>query len=152
MKYISDFHTVQQAKEYLQENIDTGVECPCCGQFAKIYKHRLNSQIAKTLIGMYTLGDRSIHILNELKPSNRMYSLARFWGLIEPTEVMVRGNKKASGYWKLTEKGKLFVEDKETIAEYVLLFNNKHYGFKGDEVDIKYCLGKKFNYQELMTI
>lgn len=148
--------TIQEAKAYLKENFEKGVNCPCCDQYVRIYRHRLNSQMAKCLIGMYRINYQQsrewVHVLNELKPSNRMYSLMRFWGLIVASEHDDEFlDKKASGYWKITQKGKSFVQGSLEIPKYVFLFNNKKYGESDETVNIQDSLGKKFSYTELMS-
>ena len=37
-------------KEFLRANYEKGCDCPTCGQFVKLYKRKLNSGMAKTLI------------------------------------------------------------------------------------------------------
>lgn len=66
----------------------------------------------------------------------------RFWGLIEPGVT--------DGYYRITNKGFLFVECKTKVESNVMLYNNKSYGFKGKYVDIRECLKKKFDYELLM--
>jgi len=35
--------TILEAKQLLKDNFAQGIECPCCGQFVKRYKRKLNS-------------------------------------------------------------------------------------------------------------
>lgn len=149
--------TITEAKQYLRVNFEKGVECPCCTQFVKLYRHRLNSQMAKTLIEIYNISSEEnrewIHVLNEIKPSNRMYSLMRFWDLIvaaEYDQVNSYEDKKASGYWKITERGEKFVNNEINISKYVYLFNNRKYSISEETISIHEALGKKFSYSELM--
>ena len=80
-----------------------------------------------------------------------MYSLMRFWNLIEPAEHKdFEDDKKASGFWRVTQKGIFFVTAKIQIPKYVYLFNNQKYSESWDTIDIKDALGKKFSYTELM--
>jgi len=106
--------TIKQAKKYLRENWLEGVSCPCCSQFVKLWRHKVNSQIAKCLIQVYRISEREgrewVHILNEIKPSNRMYSLARHWELLKAKEFKKDEDKKSNGFWKITPKGKEFVK------------------------------------------
>lgn len=146
--------TIEEAKIYLRENWNKGCDCPVCTQFVRLWKQKINSQIAKCLISLYLISKsdnkRWVHILREIKPSNRMYSLARWWGLIEAKEYHGEDDKKSSGYWCLTIKGINFVENKIKIPKYALLFNNHFYKFSGEDVDISDALGQKFSYRELM--
>lgn len=142
---------ITQAQEYVEAHRLEGVKCPCCGQYVRLYRHRLNSQMAKALVQMYYLdqaGEEYIHVLQELKPSNRMYSLMRFWGLIEPAGNC-DNSKKSSGYWKITQAGKDFVCGGE-VPRYVYLYDNQKYGESEEMTTIRQAFGKRFDYQELM--
>jgi hypothetical protein len=145
---MSEATTLAEAKADLRQNWEKGLPCPCCTQFVKLYPHTINSQIAKTLIQMYRLDKEWVHILQELKPSNRMYSLARFWGLIEARGDT--GDQKASGYWRLTPRGKSFVEGTITVPKHAYIFNDKVYRFDPEQENIREALGHKFSYSELM--
>ena len=34
--------TLDEAKAWLRDQVDDGAHCPCCGQFAKVYKRRIH--------------------------------------------------------------------------------------------------------------
>ena len=132
-----------------------GVTCPACTQHVQLYRHSLNSQMASCMVAMYRLvstgqsDDGWVHVLRQIKPANRMYSLARFWGLIEPRGGSPDG-KKTSGYWRLTNKGINFVLRTETVPRYTHIFNDKKYKQSGDNINIREALGTHFDYDELM--
>lgn len=148
---MTEIETLSEARKYLRENWEKGVLCPCCTQRVQLYRHKVNAQITKCLIQMYRLnGDDWVHVLQDLKPSNRMYSLARFWGLIEPKGDTPEDDKKSSGYWRLTSKGVSFVLGQITIPKYAYIFNDKVYRFSPDQVTIREALTSKFSYHELL--
>ena len=33
--------TLTEAKQWLKERLDEGTRCPCCNQYAKIYKRKI---------------------------------------------------------------------------------------------------------------
>jgi len=150
-------NTVAEAKIFLRENWEEGINCPCCGQLVRKWRHSINSSIARTLIKMLLVetktGNRWVHIMNQIGITT-MYSIATYWDLIEPLEYpkidSLLDDKKSSGMWFLTEKGKLFVKGFITIPKYVNVFDHKLVGTEGKEVFIQDCLGKKFSYNELM--
>lgn len=47
--------TIAEAKQYLNDNFENGVECPCCGQNVKKYKYNLFATSALALIDLYKL-------------------------------------------------------------------------------------------------
>ena len=47
---LANIETVKEAKTFLRKNFDQGIDCPCCGQFVKKYKRKLNSSMAYALI------------------------------------------------------------------------------------------------------
>ena len=68
----------------------------------------------------------------------------RFWGFIE-------AKTERAGWWRISEKGKLFVEGKISVPRHVLIYNQVCIGFdEGDKTDIFSALNDKFSYQELM--
>ena len=160
------FNTLQEAKDYLKANWEKGTDCPCCGQFVKLYKRRLNAGACRALIFMYRLErdrqvdeewDGWIHVQQDFAKYFRVnansmdYSQAQWWELIESKPNVDDPTKKDSGYWKLTPRGKLFVQNKLEVMSHAYLYNNKRLGFTGNKITVETGLGKKFNYQELMS-
>ena len=143
--------TLEEAKKYLRDNFSEGVPCPCCTQLVKLYGYKINVGMVVVLIKMYKFGKEWVHPLIDLKTNNGDYAKLRFWGLVEPKSKEPTEDKKASGYWRITEEGKKFVEGNKLVKEKAFLFNNKCYGFKGKEITIIEALGKKFSYSELMS-
>lgn len=137
-------------------NSKDGIECPCCGQFAKVYERTIHSTVAAQLIRAYNLGaaDNYIHVSKLLfRGSSGIgdFPKAVYWGLIEemPNDDP---QKRTSGYWKLTREGVDFVLSNLGIPKYARVYNGHllHPPFTGRTVFIRDCLGKKFDYQELM--
>lgn len=167
--------TLRIARALLMRERETvkGAICPCCDQFAKVYRRKLNSGIAVALIALYRLSlrqristevDQPYYHVNEIatelhamKFRNQMAAaqipLARFWCLVEE-ELNANTSKSQSGKWRFTSAGWDFLRrrgNKSTIAKYVLLYNNQALGYAGPDVTIDNCLGQHFNYQDLMV-
>tara|TARA_Y100000310_G_C20329247_1_gene644470 strand:- start:191 stop:715 length:525 start_codon:yes stop_codon:yes gene_type:complete len=158
--------TLQDAQEWVEDHREEGVECPCCGQFAKVYRRSVNGAMAHALI-LIAFGtkvgeadaDGWLHVPTFLcQKTTRVtvrggdFAKLRYWGLLEEKPGMVRddGSKRA-GFWRITEKGLHFVLKKVKIPKYALIYNNSMIGFAGPDVGVVECLGKKFDYSALMA-
>lgn len=148
---------LSEVRAKLYEDMEKGTSCPCCGQFVKLYKRPLTSSMAYGLILMYKLKLEWIHIEDYFKslphlPSSIRGDVAKlkYWGLLEARMGLRPDGSKRNGYYRVTPKGKEFVEGKTVVPSHVKLYNNKFLGFDNDYVSIKQSLGKKFNYGELM--
>ena len=128
-----------------------GTHCPCCGQFAKYYKRKLNSAAAIGLIKLHKL-DGGYHHVSELDVSRSggSFALLRHWGLIAPKPNDDSG-KRCSGYWKITPSGTLFALNIISVPSHIVIYNNRPIWHAGDMIDIEDALGDKFNYEELMN-
>jgi hypothetical protein len=144
--------TLKEAKAFLNSNYEKGTQCPCCNQLVKLYKRKLNSGMARTLIELYNCGDRFIHVKNHLREqqlnNTHDFTLLRYWGLITAPDVESTG--QASGLWKITEKGQKFCRGEIVVNRHVLIVVNRHLGFSDEKTTIQDSLGSRFKYNELM--
>jgi hypothetical protein len=144
--------TVKEATNWLREHVKgTGAECPVCKRFAKAYRRKLNAGMACSLIHMYHLENSLrplegwVHFSKELLKLKknavaREYSKLRFWGLAEPSPN-ADSSTPGTGYWRITEKGRSFVEGVDEVPRWVWVYNNNCFAT---------ALGDKFDYDELM--
>lgn len=148
--------TLAESKERFEQAIrGEGADCPCCGRWGKINAYQVTSTQAKGLIWMFTnfpadywvdLGNAPGWLLRS-KPM----ATSKWWGLVEPAAKDENdADKKASGKWRLTDKGRAFVLGRTLIPQYVFVFDNTCYGYSENMVDIRDSLKKKFSYEELM--
>lgn len=149
--------TLKQAVKTLEQELEKGTQCPCCRQFAKKYKRKLNSGMARILIHIYKRNKKQItffhvnqHIRKKILQNSHDWPLLRYWGLIEPKIKEREDGSNRNGYYRITKKGKLFVERKITVPKHILMYNNKLQGFTQEITTIKESLGSKFLYSELM--
>lgn len=148
--------TIEQGKSYLRKNFKHGANCPCCGQTVKLYKRKLNSGMATTLLWLYEYSKKNnkewVNI-PEVAPRSTLrakdFCILEYWDLIERFPTIEPG-KKYSGVWRITEKGKNFANGQEKVRSHVLIFNNKFVGYSPTMITIEEALGEKFNYNELM--
>lgn len=149
---------LEQAKAVLMEQRwKGGSECPCCGQFAKVYKRLFNKTMARGLLWLaqYSKSTNETWIeTQEHAPRwlvNKGGTLATMahWGLIEQDEVRPHEDKRASGRWRLTEKGERFVNGQVAIPKHVYLYNGEIVSFSDEMFLIQEAIDP-FSYSELM--
>ena len=151
--------TIQEAKDFLSANYKKGVECPCCKQHVRLYKRKFNSVMARTLIRLYVLTRDKKVVFHHVKDivqgisstGTNDFSKLVYWGLIQE-KVKDPDDKihRTSGYWRITDKGREFIEHKFLLPKYVFVYNSECRGISGEETDIKQALTEKFNYDELI--
>ena len=148
--------TLDEAKQWLRKRLTKGARCPLCHQYAKLYKRKLNTGLAKFLLDLYKIGrhEEYHHIASLLhfktKTSGTDFYILKFWELIEEKSKDINADTKTSGYWKITCKGIAFVEQRLKVPSHVCLYNGRLFGFEGEKVTIGQCLGERFSYSELM--
>jgi hypothetical protein len=149
--------TLEDARNFLRDNIKAGIKCPCCKQYVKLYEIRMSKPMALALLAVYEYAkkrrplDRWIHIPREMPElqRSRMYPKLAYWGLLE-----LRRNddpsKKASGYWRITERGCAFVEGALHVHGVANIYKGENLGLTGEQVSIADALGRPFDYREWM--
>lgn len=160
----TDDMTLKAARDTLRPLVREGHTCPCCRQFAKVYKRALPSASAVVLIAMYRWrGERTDEgwifipdLLTQTSLSRTAQQggyglLSHHWGLIEKQVGTREDGSDRVGFWRLTEKGRLFVRSLDTVEKYALLYNGRCLGHEGPQINIHDALGKKFDYSELMA-
>lgn len=152
-------HTIAEAKKYINDNFEEGVECPCCERFTRLNKYSFHTGMAKCLI-LIRRGMESDQLdCGWLRVENYLFSIGhqlrgyhsklKYWGLIEQREN-TDTSKAHSGYWRLTSKGSRFISGRMKLPKKVFLFNDTIFGFSDETGDIHDMLNKKFDYAELM--
>lgn len=123
-----DLAPLVEVKNYLNGELSAGraVTCPACGGNVKIYARRLDLSMVQILTAFYfairtgkqggimyakkagpIFGSRFYHYTNALSHMVAAgdYAKLRLWEFMEP-------HPEKSGYWTVTQKGRLFVEGK----------------------------------------
>lgn len=151
---MSRFHdgmTVAEARDVLRTLVDDGHRCPLCTQMAKVYRRRINSTMARTLIRIYHAGGTQHFVHTASLPGDtHEASQLSWWGLIEEERV-VRDDGGKAGRWRVTNDGALFVCRQSMLPEYAVIYDSRVLGTEGKLVSIATALGKKFKYDELMA-
>lgn len=152
MTEFQDDETLGVARAWLRAQVDNGgASCPCCTQFAKVYKRKINAGMARSLISLHRLSASSewIHVPTALSARSREEGKLRYWGLLEE-EKERREDGGRAGYWRVTDKGHQFALNRITVPKYAKVYDDRFRGLEGDPRSIIDALGDKFDYNELM--
>ena len=143
-----------EAQKQVRDGWRKGTRCPCCGQMVKLYRRKMYAAVIRDLIGLYHRRHDHFHHVSTFcynkKSGGGDFAKLRYWGLIEEKTEPGNPFKRKSGYWKITEIGIAFVENRAFCPQYVLVYNQRARYFEGENIDIEQALGEQFNYQELM--
>lgn len=140
--------TIAAGKAWLLARLDDGDSCPLCGQHAKMYKRKINSGMARSLIHIYRIGGQGWVHVRAIGAASREEGKLAYWGLLEEqTGVGLHGGR--AGYWRVTDKGLAYINGLK-VPKYAKVYDGKVRGFEGDLVGIRDALGTKFSFEELM--
>ena len=142
--------TVSKLKSWLLARIDGGEHCPVCGQYARVYRRKLHSGMARSLILMYRAsGLEFAHLPTTIGSRSREEGKLRYWGLVEE-ELDRRPDGGRAGYWRVTPVGELFIQGLMTVYSHARVYDGRCLGLIGRQVSITDVLADKFSYDELM--
>lgn len=152
---ITQMFTLSEAQAWLRDRVDDGEKCPCCTQFAKVYRRKIDSGMAHILVQMYRHQNdedgRWVHVPS-LGTAGGDPIKTRHWKLIEERQVQRDDGSSRAGWWRLTQLGQDFVCNRVRIPKHARLYDGRCLGLDSTEtVSITDCLGTKFNYTELMN-
>jgi len=135
--------TLGEARDVLRELVEEGYRCPCCTQFAKVYRRKVHSSMAVALISFYRK-----HRLEWAEWEGRQSDEAklRYWRLME-AQMAPHGE---SGLWRITSLGEAWVFNRMTVKKYARIYDGRCLNLTGEQVTIVDALGTKFNYRDLM--
>jgi hypothetical protein len=150
-----------------------GGYCPVCEKWGKVNSVHLTGSMVRALGWLYKesqiTGEQWINIPNAA-PSTvmRSYNITslKYWGFVEPrpkpAKVVqlphVRGQKRepqvntrTSGYWAITDMGKLFLTNQSRVPDRVFVYADAVQGYGADTVSAKEVMDKKFDYDAMMN-
>ncbi len=144
--------TLAEARQQVEEGKTDGIDCPCCGQYCRSYRRKLNSNMARFLCNLVSAysGDCIHHSHLRSSGEARDYPYLARWGLMtdEPSDT---SDRRRSGYWRPTAKGIAFAHGEITVPSRVFLWDNEVEGFSDEHTTIQESLGKDFDYREMMS-
>jgi len=130
--------------------VNGGAICPCCSQFVKVYKRKINSAMAKALVDLYKEGKTFKFVHGPTVTTCREVSKLSWWGLVVE-ESTLRPDGGRSGYWRVTKKGEQFIKKQIKCQKYAHVFDGKILNHVGDFINIEDAFGSPFHYNELMN-
>lgn len=140
------------ARAWLRDRVEDGATCPCCKQLAKVYRRKINSGQARSLIRMYRADPARgyVHLPTVVGSRSREEAKLRYWGLLEEERVRRKDGGRA-GFWRITSLGELFVLNRVRVAKYSRIYDKRCLGLDDTETaSIVDALGAGFDYRELM--
>jgi hypothetical protein len=156
---VHNHKTLSEARVEFFDMLRAGTKCPCCDRFGKIYRRKLNSSMALTLIRMFNHEKKQsgwIHMISvgNFDLPSRDYGTLMHWKLTEEKPGKKPDGNPEKGYYRLTANGRAFVLKQIRVPKYVYLFDNILLDVdepeKDETVNISEALGNRFNYTELM--
>lgn len=139
-----------EARAELRLLVDDGHRCPLCTQFAKVYKRKLNSRMARALIAMYRAGGAHTYVhLPTVAGDGCEGGKLRYWGLVSE-EAERRDDGGRTGWWTITPTGVRFLHGQATVEKYAHIYDGRCLRLSGPPTTIQQALGTRFNYHELM--
>jgi hypothetical protein len=154
---LNDDSTLRQAKVWLHQHMQKGVDCPLCGQMAKIYCRPMTSSEAYGLTLFYNAHGMewghapSVEGIAELGGA---FARNAHWGLLEESSGK-RDDGGRMGWWRVTALGQQFIETGRTVSPITVPKNL--YMYDGEildrsekRVNIRQALGRRFRLNELM--
>lgn len=150
-----EFHdemALGNARDLLREMVEDGTECPCCRQFAKVYKRRIHSRMAADLIRFYRVhGQEWGHSTRTLGATAPDFVKLRYWNLVIPQEGEREDGSHRVGLWRISDEGWRWLHNGSTVMSHARLYDGRCLGFAGKPITIREALGKRFDYSELMA-
>ena len=137
--------------------------CPTCQTKMNRYKYTFDKSFLTTLIAILKLSRDNLqsigvdgayyeqihHKVRDMLGVNNKNTRFRVmsysnWGLIERVEVPDyvfvnvdgRTEKRKTGFWRVTHKGKLFLMDKRKIPEKIFVFNDNVYDVSKEQISL----------------
>jgi hypothetical protein len=150
---------LSEARKELRDNLDDGIRCPCCDKYARRYRRRFNSTMARSLIWLVRASkntrvdwpmfvDVPKYGPRELVRSNQLPTV-RWWGMVE-REGNQNPELKHSGMWRPTSAGISFAMDECMVESTAVTYDGELEALEGELISIDDALGKKFSYAEIM--
>lgn len=149
--------TLATARAHVMAELDAGSICPCCDQYARRYRRKLNSGMAAILIWLAKQHEKFGGWIDVHKTAPRFalrsneVSRLELWALVaaKPGDDP---HRRDSGLWAPTARGLQFVRAEIRVPAYAIVYNGIAQGFSSELTTIHQALGEKFSYSELMQL
>lgn len=144
--------TPEQARALLMGERFEGVICPCCDQYARVYRRRLNVPMVRALMRMYVAAGTREYVHTPTLLGGRRGEEARlsYWQLTKESDG-TRTDGGRRGWWRVTERGELFLNGEITVPSHALVYNGQCLRLDGEPISVRDALGHDFNLRELLN-
>ena len=150
---------LRDARAELHDNLVVGSRCPCCDQFAKIYKRKLPRATVLVMIRLwrrnegrwYVFVPKMLDTMTGTAAHGGDGTKGQLWGLMEQRVGVRDDSSTRVGWWRLTDLGREFVQGNVKVPKYAHVYNGYCLKTSGPDWSIRQALGTKFNYDELMS-
>ena len=157
--------SLNQAREWLRARVTEGAPCPCCTQFAKVYRRKINSSMACVLIMISRFFKNNqepwLHVPSHIESqplSPKMRAAVRgdwakliYWNCLEAKPGEREDGSSRIGFWRTTKTGEDFVSGLISLPRYARIYDNRCLNLEGEPISVSEALGSRFNYSELMS-
>lgn len=129
--------------------------CPCCRRYAQMYKRPIGPGQAIPLLAVFKKVGMDPYREPEVLPrkSEGQLTLTKHWGLVMPWECPsgVKDPKRQSRWWRITDRGKDWLEGEIRIAKYAYLFDDTHWKLEGPRITwLQAVRAPRFDLDKLM--
>lgn len=153
--------TVAEVQAIMRPEVSSssGMRCPCCRQYAKVYSRTITGQMVRGLFQIFHQRNRNlredprnewVYVPDVLDYRSLDTVKAQYWKLLQP-EMTIRNDGGRSGYWRITSLGLAYLFDHVAVPKYARIYNGECLELVGPPVTVMTALGTKFNYDELMS-
>lgn len=147
--------TLDAAREWVRDMArGEGARCPCCDQFAKVYRRTITSTMAHALVHLYHARGTWVHVPSHagIAAKGGDHAKLAYWGLAEQLSGPAEDGNPHQGRWRITDAGAAWVNGATRVPRYVYLYDGKPVAVPCDEtLSIHDALGTRFDYLELMA-
>lgn len=150
----SDVMSLSEARAALRELVEDGHRCPCCTQFAKVYRFRINASMTVAAMRIWQHAGTDWADVSAMRLPHNLHahlSKLRFWGILEQAEGVREDGSKRLGIWRVTHLGERWLIGAETVPSHARIYDNRCLGLTGNPTTARQALGTRFNYDELMS-
>lgn len=145
---------LEDAKDWLRMHLDEGARCPCCMQYAKVYRRKIHAAMARDLCRAYRTagGGRLFHVRTVLGHDGGDFAKLAYWGLIEELDATRDDGSNRAGMWRITPLGVDYIRNRIRLPKYARVYDGRCLGLDDSEVaGIIDALGTRFDYSALMA-
>ena len=149
---MNDDRSLGEARRYVLANRGKGVKCPCCGQFVKVYRRTINKEMVRDLVTLEQLSavESYTHVRNDVRRLSHEVAQLSWWGLVKP-KPGERDDGGRNGWWRITPKGRLFLQGNLQLPKYAMIFDGQCFAFDlSKQVTVHDAWKSPFDLQQLM--